>query len=281
MAIEITVGADPEVFLMQKNVVIPACGLVGGTKKFPLRISDSTFVQEDNVTVEFNCAPVKYEEPDSLWLSATKSLGEVKDYLKQKNNDYAVHLSPNWAFEKLDDPAAWIFGCDPDFNAYESGAQNVMAEIQHTTRFAGGHVHFGYDKDKTNIPAYGLVVLCDMSLIVNRFLRPTGGTRQYWYGQAGRYRDKPYGFEYRTPSCEWLRPENRRVVADLCKTVHWALNNPDKALELHNAFTGEIGLNDKTTKSVPASVTILMNSFKSNSPLINKITDLYEKYVGL
>ena len=52
-----TIGADPEVFLERNNIPVSSIGKIGGTKYEPIHIQDGIFLQEDNVTVEYNIPP--------------------------------------------------------------------------------------------------------------------------------------------------------------------------------------------------------------------------------
>ena len=54
----VRIGSDPETFLMDKaGKYISSVGLIGGSKDHPMSIGEGCFVQEDNVTVEFNTPP--------------------------------------------------------------------------------------------------------------------------------------------------------------------------------------------------------------------------------
>ena len=59
---KVTIGSDPELFLFDTNArqYRSAVGKIGGTKSRPIPLGDRPgfFVQEDNVAVEFNTAPV-------------------------------------------------------------------------------------------------------------------------------------------------------------------------------------------------------------------------------
>jgi hypothetical protein len=95
-------------------------------------------------------------------------------------------------------------GCNPSKNIYGLSG-NLGAAAQLPTRWAGGHMHVCIPKcyrENTlvvercirNIDAIAGVALVSM---VGKF---DDTERRRYYGQAGEYRMKPYGFEYRTPS---------------------------------------------------------------------------------
>jgi len=60
---EITIGADPEFFLLYNDEPISVEGKLGGTKRKPKPIDEfGNMYQEDNVAVEFNICPSKTKE---------------------------------------------------------------------------------------------------------------------------------------------------------------------------------------------------------------------------
>lgn len=60
----ITVGADPELFLKNNNGhFVSSVGKIGGSKEEPRKIdADGSSVQEDNVAVEYNIAPSRTKD---------------------------------------------------------------------------------------------------------------------------------------------------------------------------------------------------------------------------
>ena len=76
----VLIGADPEMFLYseQYHKFVPVCGLIGGTKKKPLPITDEGHaVQEDNVMVEY-CIPPSVTLEEFL-----KHINFTKDYINE------------------------------------------------------------------------------------------------------------------------------------------------------------------------------------------------------
>lgn len=232
---KLTVGADPEIFLTENGLIIPSCGLVGGTKDSPKQITEHTSIQEDNVTVEFNVRPVEYSYGSrALHGSAMRGLTDVQNYLRNinPNYDYLVDSSHVFSEAELASEQARRFGCEPDLNAHTGGTQNRVFEASEVGRgrFCGGHIHLGFP-DEVEVPKSAIVQLLDalvtLPAIADFGSEIVGAERVKFYGKAGAYRDKPYGLEYRTPSNFWLA---RREIADTyCDVALWVINNPSEA----------------------------------------------------
>jgi hypothetical protein len=119
------------------------------------------------------------------------------------------------------DPEARIFGCAPDFNAYTLG-QNTpeMDASRHPYRYAGGHIHLGisspylrkdsiqYQLAKTeegHIKTIKFIDYLTGAILVMMDKGVHAKRRRTKYGTAGCFRPTPYGLEYRTPSCWWMK----------------------------------------------------------------------------
>lgn len=213
MAAKVTIGADPESFLYNTATkrIIPACGLVGGTKSHPLRISKNLSpgftIQEDNVLVEYNIPPCRSTDQ---WINAISTvLGAVKEYLEQRGPYKLVHESEH-AFPNsmMEVDGAMQFGCSPDFNAYNNGLEfekyhhKEFYDGNKQWRFAGGHIHIGYDAPE--IPHFVVAAFADLIIGLRAVGSDQQKRRRAFYGQPGRYRPTPWGIEYRTPSNFWL-----------------------------------------------------------------------------
>ena len=119
------------------------------------------------------------------------------------------------------DPEARIFGCEPDFNAYTCTTNTEeMDASEHPFRYAGGHIHLGVSSPylKQNDPEYKVAMVPEGHLRIIKFLDLIVGIpsvlldnstaakrRRLKYGKAGCFRPTPYGVEYRTLSCWWLK----------------------------------------------------------------------------
>lgn len=212
----VTIGADPEVFLSDKRTgtVVPACGLIGGTKEKPLAIdgmAEGFAVQEDNVMLEYNIPPTAYY--DEFTYSIRTMLGRCNEMVSKKNPNYTIDVGSERLFprELLQTPQAMMFGCSPDFNAYENGAPwdpvdpEDLEEDVGAWRFAGGHIHVGFSEPtKVNAPDFVQAAFADLFLGLPATSADKQGKRRELYGQPGRFRPTKYGFEYRTLSNFWV-----------------------------------------------------------------------------
>lgn len=201
-------GADPEFFLSDINrMPVPSVGLLPGTKRKPFRLGGGLFVHEDNVMVELGCNPGN----NFLRVRAALQSG-VGEALSLASTAYGAELFPlsetvaEFAEAELGSRQAKVFGCEPDYGAYNMGME--LAVVGEATlgnvRCAGGHIHVGY-KAAFELPPFVVAAFCDLfvGLTLVR-LGETQGARRANYGLSGRFRPKPYGLEYRTPSNLWL-----------------------------------------------------------------------------
>lgn len=209
------IGADPELFVTKGDKVVSAIGLVGGTKKVPVAMADGYFVQEDNVLAEFNIPP-----------GATEV--EFADNIRTGLNLLNVRLSPKYgvlvkAFHVMDKkelkhPKAKEFGCDPDIFAWDN-VEHVANPPLDGLRTSSGHFHFGYE-GPTHAKNIQLAKAFDIFHGLPSVILDPDNRRRELYGQAGAFRHKPYGLEYRTLSSFWIQDEI------LCR---WVFRNAEKA----------------------------------------------------
>lgn len=215
----VSFGADPELFFKDSRtgIAMPMVGLVGGTKARPLQLPNHPAgycVQEDNVMVEYN-VPVTHL-PEDFAQTIVRGLSAVEDFVRTRYE----HLTPEvgvcsrlFTTEALDNQQARVFGCSPDFDAHRQGAAlpppnaELLAESDGEWRFAGGHVHIGYERTE-EFPHYVAGAFADVFLGLPAVALDQQGTRRTLYGSAGRYRPTGYGIEYRTLSNFWIWSES-------------------------------------------------------------------------
>lgn len=197
------IGSDPELFFHNGKKFVSAIGKIGGSKAEPLRLLSGFALQEDNVAVEFNIPPTKNAEQ---WLWSHQLMMQEIAYRGE-----AFGLTPraissaNFDEEELANPAAQVFGCDPDFNAWELEPNPAPNSPDKSLRSAGGHIHFGMEGgSRLKIQA---VRLADLLMGIPLAFLDRESKRRELYGRAGACRIKPYGVEYRTPSNVWLRDD--------------------------------------------------------------------------
>ena len=138
------IGADPECFVGNDKGVVSIIGKIGGTKQapLPLPIGPGFAVQEDNVALEYNIPPSNSKKlfVDNI-TSAMDFLGET---LQDKLGLHFVKDSAiSFPAEELMHPAAKVFGCDPDFNAWNMRVNRKPKSNDPNLRSCGGHIHIG------------------------------------------------------------------------------------------------------------------------------------------
>lgn len=229
------VGADPELFLAtQKGKMIPAIGLIGGTKDEPLPISElgpGHCKQEDNVMVEFNIPPAATKE--AFVSSLTNVLAHLEQQVKQK--DLKLVISSSHVFDKvqLSHPQAMTMGCDPDFCVWTRSINETVSAAQAgRLRTAGGHIHLGFTVDGEPpevVSSEPIVKMCDLVFGLPSLFVDSDNRRRSLYGRAGAFRLKNYGIEYRTLSNWWIRsPEYQGWVFDQAHNLFSLFNGNPK-----------------------------------------------------
>jgi phiEco32-like amidoligase-type 2 protein len=199
-----SVGADPEVFLVNKNGhPVSAEGLIGGTKDKPVPmegLEPGYMVQEDNVAAEYNIPPCL--SADDFSAAIFKGLRYVQRLAHK--HDLSVRCLPALHFDpdQLATPHARRLGCDPDIDFW-SLRYNEAPRPPETLRTAAGHVHVGWvnPDDEQRV---ALIRTLDLFLGVPSILVTEKNERRELYGKAGACRVKPYGVEYRTLDNFWL-----------------------------------------------------------------------------
>lgn len=221
---DITIGADPEVFVTKDGEFVSAHKLVQGTKSEPYKVNRGA-VQVDGMALEFNIDPAGDRETFLLNINTVLhtlasmvpehelSFSSVADFSKE----YLASL-PKEATE---------LGCDPDFNAW-SGDINNAPDGDSLFRTAAGHVHIGWtegmlDDDPIHYKICRKIVKqLDFYLGLPSVLFDKEIKRRELYGKAGAFRPKPYGVEYRVLSNMWLTSNS---------LIDWVYNNTIIALE--------------------------------------------------
>lgn len=220
----ILLGADPEVFWRNEKNVVSVIGKLGGSKLEARQVAEDLFVLEDNVAAEFNFSPCDSAE------KYINSIGRSLAFLEQEASKFGAQLargisSASFPVEELNDPMAFVFGCEPDFNAWTGTVNAPPTSDDPTLRSCGGHVHIGgipKRMDKNN-----LVRCLDLFLGIPSVFQDNDIKRRELYGKAGACRPKPYGVEYRTLSNYWIfDPKLIQFVYDQShKAIEFAQKN--------------------------------------------------------
>lgn len=202
-AMNMTFGADPELWVTKNGVIVSAIGLVGGTKHEPIPVLNGA-LQEDNVLAEFNIDPCHNEDD---FVNCINSV--INQLHSRLGVGYSTEVKPSHNFDAeylMSCPQAMEFGCNPDYNAW-TASENPKPNAATTLRTAGGHIHIGYESPNTSF-SLDIIKMCDILLGLPSLIVDSDTTRRTLYGKAGACRVKSYGVEYRTLSNFWLKTDS-------------------------------------------------------------------------
>lgn len=240
------IGTDAEVFLKNKNTqeYFPVTDLLGGDKLNPRQLeghAEGFCVQEDNVAAEFNIPPASDAQVFSD--SIEKVLQYLVGYMERYNLEIDISSSAHFNPELLQNPKLMRFGCEPDMNAWtlELKTINLSNPLIETFRTCAAHIHVSYEEDgeepKTLRSRATIAKMMDLFIGVPLLFVDPDRERRQLYGQAGSFRKKNYGLEYRAVGNVWIKtPELRK----------WVFDQTHKAFNFLNT---EQGMKFITTKS--------------------------------
>lgn len=213
-------GCDPEVFIKDdKGVVVPACGLIPGTKEEPFKVDGGT-VQVDGVAAEIGIDPASnFEDFNSRVVLV---MAQLKNMLPK---GYGLVIEPVAKFdpEVFDnlDPVHTQLGCVPDLNAWTEEPNTPPDPMSFPyMRTGAGHLHIGFTSGESEDSKQHRINCRDLVRQLDWYLGSwaatkegeQGAQRRLMYGQAGSYRIKPYGVEYRVLSNFWLTSKQNRLL---------------------------------------------------------------------
>lgn len=213
---EFSIGADPELFVTNNGKLVSAYGLVPGTKEAPFKVKHGA-VQVDGMALEFNIDPAfTFSEFER---NITSTMNQMKAMLPE-GYEFLIEPVAEFGAEYIEaqPKEAKELGCNPDFNAY-TRKENPRPDANMPFRTASGHLHIGWTNgvdpyDKGHLEAcYALVKSLDSWIGIPSLVWDADDKRRSLYGQAGAFRPKHYGLEYRVPSNMWLvDPVFRKTV---------------------------------------------------------------------
>lgn len=251
------IGCDPEIFVGDGNVVKSIIGKIGGSKQHPrpLELGQGFAVQEDNVALEFNVPPASTRVEFIQNVRSTMSFLN-REFLQTQGLQFVNDSAVSFPEEELQNPAARMFGCDPDYNAWTKQRNPPPKADDPNLRACGGHVHVGLDRTWTDEKKRTLVKCMDLQISVPGVWMDKGIKRKQFYGKAGAHRIKPYGVEYRTPSNYWIwTPE----------LIGWVYDSTERAIEM-----ADYGID------IDADANCIVEAINNNNELLAR--ELVNKY---
>jgi hypothetical protein len=223
----LAIGSDAEYFVRDRNGrVRHAIGLVGGTKEKPLLVEGGNF-QEDCTLAEMAIDPCVTKEE---WIKKMTSVRlQLAEHMAKHNLTLSSQASYNYLMDELINypPSAMILGCQPDQCVY-TNMPNPQPDPFTGLRSAGAHVHFSYENPNMETTAKCILML-DYTLGVWSVLMDPDRRRRHLYGQAGSYRLKEYGGEYRSLPPFWT--DNRLMMGYVYDVTRWVVENVEEKFE--------------------------------------------------
>ena len=206
MSKTVLIGADPETFVGNSAAISSAIGRIGGSKESPLKVNLGA-LQEDNVLLEFNIEPAASlkDFQRNIHEVLTQGAGVLQRSGLSVVPGISSHIFSVPELQSFGE-SAFVFGCDPDYNAWTGDENRKPHAKDPGLRTAGGHLHIGYSHlmDCDFDVNCDVVKMCDYLLGLPSVLMDKDDRRRELYGKAGSLRHKPYGVEYRTLSNFWI-----------------------------------------------------------------------------
>lgn len=194
----ITIGHDSEFGLQSKGQIVSALDHI---KEYE---GDAGRYFPDNMNCEIAINPV------SDLAMFHRYTDDLLDRVQSKGFELLIEPTIKYPDEAMENPLAYISGCNPDFCAY-TGTENNAPDFEKmdSTRSAGGHIHVGVEE----LDVQSWVRWMDAFVALPLLKHEKKNNRREMYGGAGAFRAKPYGGEYRTLSNMWIhKPHMREFV---------------------------------------------------------------------
>lgn len=216
-----SIGSDPEFMVMKDGQYHSAFNVVQGDAENRIGVRGHEFYY-DNVMAE--CAIKPANSKEEFVGNVRECLGIYADMVRPFR--LVAQASQDYPDTALADARARQVGCSPDLCAYEMKMKEPPIDLikNGSLRSCGGHIHLGAELLCSDGPdPIRTIYMLDLFLAVPSLWidsDPTSTRRRALYGQAGRYRVKDYGLEYRSLGNFWLQsPELVGLMYDLCDFV--------------------------------------------------------------
>lgn len=201
----VTIGTDLEFLLTRGNDYFPAFHITKATKDNPLdllNLGEGYKMHYDNVALEIALPYSKVEKGTDFIQNVNTAVKFIKSFSKTNNCLVSDEAVATYKDEFLHHEEGMKAGCSADFNVW-SKTINDPPDMTLDIRCAGAHVHIGYSNPKMEINER-IVKFMDLYLgVPSVIVDQKSKDRRKLYGKAGAFRQKPYGFEYRSLSNFW------------------------------------------------------------------------------
>lgn len=217
-----TFGSDPEFLLFDGENPKSAIDVIKSGTLNRINIGEHQYYY-DNVLAECAVAPSDSKEKTiSNFRECIAGFAKLVDPYKIK-----IQASVVFPDNELLHKDARKVGCSAEYCAYKMDMvpPQTAAIKKGNLRSCGGHIHLGSEFLKQDGPETILFVyMMDLFLAIPSLWLdkdPTSPARRSLYGQAGRYRPKDYGVEYRSLGNFWLKsPRLVSLIYDLSVFTH-------------------------------------------------------------
>ena len=233
---KVLVGCDPEIFLTKDNKYVSGHDLIPGTKDIPYPVRDG-MVQVDGTALEYGITPT------SNMAEFVQRNCSVIATLASMVEGYNLSITPTVRYDveyfKALPKTAKELGCNPDFNAW-TGEYNPTPVSKGTMRTASGHIHIGWTENKDCYSdehfdrCIRLVRELDYYLGLPSLDWDSDNKRRSLYGQAGAFRPKSYGAEYRVLSNAWCT--SSELMERVFSLTQLCQSNLDSGVSLQDTY---------------------------------------------
>lgn len=211
-------GADPEFFLVDREGNLRASYEVMSSQNIML---NNCQIYPDNVLGEASF-DASFTLPD-FRIALKTVVDDIQRWAKARGLKAIFETAGLYEKDQLCDIRAHAIGCEPFYSAYNPGQRFTPTAYTSGWRYAGGHIHLGYDRNL--IPEHVVIKEVD-EVLYDLYPEFRNEGRDHFYGMRGAYRSKPYGAEYRSISAHWLSSSEKiDEVVSLLKTVEDNIND--------------------------------------------------------
>lgn len=233
-----SLGMDPEFmgYCTSKGPMHFCDAGLPGTKEEPSPIGDGFAIQLDGAALELTTPVVNTPEQfvEMRNEARNRAMEITHKYLGEEIR-LCTQDSAQWKDDEFSQyPDSLVVGCDADENAYRDYPNMVPgADFLNYKRIMGGHIHIAHTD---MLPSEAVAKLADLCISIPRGI---AGDSRYsvrfdFQGNAGTFRRKFYGTEYRTPGTSIMfTPDDMllRCLTNMYNMLEWIEKYPDESLK--------------------------------------------------